>query len=144
MTFLYPTCGKSFGSNAKLAVHNHIHSDKILTCKICEKTLIGLKSFNNHIQIHQTFECTKCEATVKMNSRSAHMKACSDVETRKFNCKECPYVVDRQDRLEKHQEKKHSKSVSNKFQCTFCQKELNHWFGTIPRELDMSHQLNLG
>ena len=53
------------------------------------------------------------------------MKLCSNVESKKFTCKECPYVVDRQDRLKTHQEKKHSKSVSNKFQCTFCQKEFS-------------------
>ena len=56
MTFLCQTCGKSFGSKAKLHVYNQIHSEKILTYKICDKTLIGIKSFNNHIKIHQTYE----------------------------------------------------------------------------------------
>ena len=100
MTFLCQTCGKNFGSKAKLNTHKQIHSEKVLICKICDKTLIGIKSFNNHIKIHQTYECTICEATIKMNSKTAHMKLCSNVESKKFTCKECPYVVDRQDRLD--------------------------------------------
>ena len=123
MTFLCPTCGKSFGSKDKLRGHNQIHSEKIFTCKICDKTLNGKKSFNNHIRIHQTYECTLCEATIKSNSRSSHMKICSNVERKKFSCTECPYFVDRRDRLKTHHEKKHSKSVTSRFQCTYCQKK---------------------
>ena len=67
MTFLCQTCGKNFGSKAKLNTHKQIHSEKVLICKICDKTLIGIKSFNNHIKIHQTYECTICEATIKLN-----------------------------------------------------------------------------
>ena len=122
MTFLCQTCGKNFGSKAKLNTHKQIHSEKVLICKICDKTLIGIKSFNNHIKIHQTYECTICESTIKLNSKTAHMKLCSNVESKKFTCNECPYVVDRQDRLKTHQEKKHSKSVTSRFQCTYCQK----------------------
>ena len=93
MTFLCQTCGKNFGSKAKLNTHKQIHSEKVLICKICDKTLIGIKSFNNHIKIHQTYECTICEATIKLNSKTAHMKLCSNVESKKFTCKECLYVV---------------------------------------------------
>ena len=56
LTFLCQTCGKSFGSKAKLHVYNQIHSEKILIYKICDKILIGIKSFNNHNKIHQTYE----------------------------------------------------------------------------------------
>ena len=45
MTFLCQTCGKNFGSKAKLNTHKQIHSEKVLICKICDKTLIGIKSF---------------------------------------------------------------------------------------------------
>ena len=31
------------------------------------------------------------------------------------------YVVDRQDRLKTHQEKKHTKKIANSFSCTYCQ-----------------------
>ena len=77
MTFFCPTCGgKGFGSQHKHQIHSQIHSDQILTCKICEKSLIGIMSFNNHIKIYQTYECENCEGTLKVNSRSAHMKVC--------------------------------------------------------------------
>ena len=71
MTFLCQTCGKNFGSKAKLNTHKQIHSEKVLICKIFDKTLIGIKSFNNHIKIHQTYECTICEATIKLGRLKA-------------------------------------------------------------------------
>ena len=89
MAFLCPTCGKNFGTKAKLHSHNEMHSEKVLTCKTCDKTIVGTKNFSNHIKIHMTYECTICEETVKLNSKSAHMKICSNVESKKFNCTEC-------------------------------------------------------
>ena len=68
MASLCTTCGKSFGSDERLHFHNQIHSEKIFTCKICDKTLIGTKSFNNHIKIHQTFECTLCHSSVNLST----------------------------------------------------------------------------
>ena len=53
------------------------------------------------------------------------MKIWFNIEGRKFSCTECPYIVDRQDRLKTHQEKKHSKSVTSRFQCTYCQKDFS-------------------
>ena len=128
MAFLCTTCGKSFGSSEKLRFHNQIHSEKIFTCKICDKTVIGTKSFNNHIKTHQTFECTLCHSSVKLNSKTSHMKTCSNQESKNFKCSECPYIVDRHDRLKTHQQKKLSKIVANKFQCTFCQNKFSTKF----------------
>ena len=99
MAFLCTTCGKSFWSKDILHFHNQIHSQKNFTCKIGDETLVGTKSFNNHIKIHQTFECNLCHSSVKMNSRTTHMRTCSNQESKKFKCSECPYIVDRQDRL---------------------------------------------
>ena len=50
------------------------------------------------------------------------MKSCSKQGGKRYSCPECPYVVDRQDRLKTHQEKKHTKKTANSFKCTYCQK----------------------
>ena len=41
MAFLCPTCGKNFGSKAKHHSHNEIHSEKILTGRTCDKSIVG-------------------------------------------------------------------------------------------------------
>ena len=51
------------------------------------------------------------------------MGTCSNQESKKFKCSECPYIVDHQDRLKTHQEKKHS--IASKFQCTYYQNKVN-------------------
>ena len=103
MTFLCPTCGKTFLSKEKLRFHKQIHSEQILTCHICDEICIGTKKFSNHLKKHQTFECSNCNSTVKLNSQGSHMKTCLKQEGKRYSCPECPYVVDRQDRLKTHQ-----------------------------------------
>ena len=49
------------------------------------------------------------------------MKTFSKQEGKRYSCPECPYVVDRQDRLKTHQEKKHTKKIANSIKCTYCQ-----------------------
>ena len=51
------------------------------------------------ITTHQTYECPDCGKTIKMNSTSHHESKCSPKEKKSFACSECPYEVDRQDRL---------------------------------------------
>ena len=63
-----------------------------------------------------------------MNSRTSHNKKCSPNKGKSFNCFECPYVVDRQDRLKLHIEKKHCTPSIQKFECTFCKVELSSAF----------------
>ena len=73
------------------------------------------------------FLCTTCGKSFG-SSEKLHMKTCSNQESKNFKCSECPYIVDRHDRLKTHQEKKHSKIVANKFQCTFCQNKFSTKF----------------
>ena len=51
MTFLCPTCGKTFLSKEKLRFHMQLHSEQIYTCHICDETCIGNKKFSNHLRI---------------------------------------------------------------------------------------------
>ena len=69
-------CGKNFVETQKLYLHMAIHDKTEYTCNICEKTVIGKKKLQNHMQTHETFECKKCNSTVKMNSRASHNKKC--------------------------------------------------------------------
>ena len=97
-----------------------IHDKTEYTCNTCEKTVIGRKKLQNHMQTHETFDCRKCNSKVKMNSRASHYKKCDGEAVKTFACNKCSYVVDRQDRLAKHMENKHREKEKSKFPCTFC------------------------
>ena len=60
-----------------------------------------------------------------MNSTSYHNKKCASKKEKSFGCTQCPYEVDREDRLKMHIENKHSTASKTKFECTFCKKELS-------------------
>ena len=123
MAFVCHHCGKSFTSAVKLNAHKAVHDETEIKCHICDKVFTGKKKFNNHIQNHQTFECEICNQTVKMGSRGNHSRKCGQKEAKVFACSECPYEVDRQDRLNLHKEKKHSTPTFEKFECMFCKSE---------------------
>ena len=125
MAFVCDVCGKSFLTSQKLRFHRVVHGEDMMKCHICDKICTGKKTFNNHIKTHQTYECEVCKETIKMNSMSNHNKKCGSKEGKRFGCKECPYEVDREDRLRIHIENKHSTASKPKFECTFCKKELN-------------------
>ena len=99
MAFVCHICGKSFTTSEKLKYHRRCHGEEQIKCHICDEMFTGKRVFNKHIQSHQTFECSVCNETIKMNSRTSHSKKCAPIKEKSFNCSECPYVVDRQDRL---------------------------------------------
>ena len=99
MAFVCDICGKSFLTSEKLRFHKVCHGQDENKCHICDKICTGKKAFNNHIKSHQTYECPDCGKTIKMNSISHHKSKCSPKEKKSFACSECPYEVDRQDRL---------------------------------------------
>ena len=125
MAFVCETCGKSFLTSEKLRFHRVVHGVENMKCHICDKICIGKKAFNNHIKTHQTYECSVCKETIKMNSISYHNKKCASKKEKSFGCTQCPYEVDREDRLKMHIENKHSTASKTKFECTFCKKELS-------------------
>ena len=77
MAFVCETCGKSFLTSEKLRFHRAVHGVENIMCHICDKICIGKKAFNNHIKTHQTYECSICKETIKMNSISYHNKKCA-------------------------------------------------------------------
>ena len=64
--------------------------------------------FQNNIKLHQYFECANCGKSIKMNSKTSRMKKCEG-DKLDFNCKFCPYVNNRRDRLRKHTARKHER-----------------------------------
>ena len=102
MAFVCETCGKSFLTSEKLRFHRVVHGEENMKCHNCDKICIGKKAFNNHIKTHQTYECTICKETIKMNSISYHIKKCASKKGKSFGCTQCPYEVDREDRLKMH------------------------------------------
>ena len=125
MAFVCHICGKSFTTSEKLKYHRRCHGEEQIKCHICDEMFTGKRVFNNHIQSHQTFECSVCYDTIKTYSRTSHSNKCAPIKGKSFNCSECPYVVYRQDRLKKHIENKHSTPSIQKFECTFCKVELS-------------------
>ena len=73
------------------------------------------------MQTHETFECKKCNSTVKMNSRASHNKKCDVEAVKTFGCDKCSYIVDRLDRLAKLMDNKHRENEKSKSKCTFCE-----------------------
>ena len=102
MAFVCDICGKSFLTSQKLRFHRVVHGEDMIKCHICDKICTGKKTFNNHIKTHQTYECQVCKETIKMNSISNHNKKCGSKQGKRFGCNECPYEVDREDRLKMH------------------------------------------
>ena len=119
MNSICQDCGKTFNNKHNLAVHRQNHTKDEVKCHICEKICIGRKKFQNHIKLHQNFECANCGESIKMNSKTSHTKKCEGDKT-VFNCKFCPYVNNRMDRLRKHTSQKHERK-EDVFSCNFCE-----------------------
>ena len=64
MTFLCPTCGKTFLSKEKLRFHKQIHSEQILTCHICDEICIGTKKFPAGKVLPSQAEC--CSSAISL------------------------------------------------------------------------------
>ena len=93
MAFVCETCGKSFLTSEKLRFHRVVHGEENMKCHICDKICIGKKAFNNHFKTHQTYECSICKETIKMNFISYHNKKCASKKGNSFGCTQCPMAL---------------------------------------------------
>ena len=72
--------GNFFLISEKLKYHKECHGEKNMKCHICDKICSWKKAFNYHIKTHQTYECSICKKTLKINSISYHTKKCASKE----------------------------------------------------------------
>ena len=118
MNSLCSDYGKAFATVNLLNIHKINHDKDDIKCEVCDVICIGKKKFLNHMKIHQTFECLNCNETVKLNSKSSHMKKCHEKEF--FQCDECPYESNRMDNLNTHKVKCHKDKMPEvKYSCNF-------------------------
>ena len=111
------TCGKIFHDKSSLRQHKYsVHSTTELTCKQCNKILIGKKKLIGHMESHKKIICPFCEKSIPKNSRLNHK--CSNSE--RFLCELCPYESSRKDMLKRHM-KTHNKKPKEviKHNCMF-------------------------
>ena len=92
MTFLCPTCGKLFLAKKSFVSISNFTVSRYSHAKFVMKHVLELKKFSNHLRIHQTFECSICNSTVKLNIKGSHIKTCSKQKGKRYSCPECPRV----------------------------------------------------
>ena len=76
MNSICQDCGKTFTDKHNLAVQRENHAKNEVKRHILRKFSLEGKKFQNHIKLHQHFECVNCGESIKMSGISQPFIAC--------------------------------------------------------------------
>ena len=99
---------------------NHsIFTENLFSCKNCDKKYSNIKSFNQHIKIHNVSKSFKCDVCLKIFLSKAHLKIHHRTHTgeKPFECEVCKRKFAEKSNLVRHQA---THSDVRNFKCSIC------------------------